>query len=287
MLRQGYLSVLSLSQFPKAQAGLPSWVPDWSKPLKIPLQPYFIDHMTLKPEYKASGSLIQTEPLLNSVGATTSVSVSGFVYAEVHEAGATWAEFYPLKDPKRLRFVLAKRLLAEVVRLRFLQGKLYKDVKDRIRAAARTVTAEIGFTNNGSWERIGNQRYYAAASLLAIFVNDPDETELLNAGFLELIKSGGLQLAIDPAVAERYIGEIKVKARDRKPFVTTKGHLGLGPDHVEPGDVIAVLIGCQVPFALRKSADGKYEIVGEAYVDGIMDGEAVVRRENVGVVELC
>jgi hypothetical protein len=72
----------------------------------------------------------------------------------------------------------------------------------------------------------------------------------------------------------------------RKPFVTAKGHLGLGLDHVGPGDVIAVLIGCQVPFVLRQSADGKYEIVGESYVDGIIDGEAVVGRESVGTVEL-
>lgn len=89
VLRQGYLSVLSLSQFPKAQTGLLSWVPDWFKPLKIPLQPYFTNHMILKPKYKTSKSLIQMEALPNSVGATTSVSVSSFVYDEVHKVGAT------------------------------------------------------------------------------------------------------------------------------------------------------------------------------------------------------
>jgi hypothetical protein len=31
---------------------------------------------------------------------------------------------------------------------------------------------------------------------------------------------------------------------------------------------------------------GRYKTVGEAYVDGIMDGEAVVGKETVGVLEL-
>lgn len=33
--------------------------------------------------------------------------------------------------------------------------------------------------------------------------------------------------------------------------------------------------------------NGKYEVVGEAYVDGIMDGEAVVGKECVGTIDLC
>jgi hypothetical protein len=68
--------------------------------------------------------------------------------------------------------------------------------------------------------------------------------------------------------------------------VTAKGHLGLGPDHSMPGDTVAILNGSQVPFVLRKHTDKKYAIVGEAYVDGIMDGEAVAGRENVGAIEL-
>jgi hypothetical protein len=288
MLRQGHLSLLSLNQFPKSHAGLPSWVPDWFDPLKSSLQAFGIDHMTLEPEYNASGSLIQTEPRFNNVGAQMSVSVSGFVYDKVHEIGITWDELYPLKSPQVLPLIPAKRLLAELARLSFLQGELYKTVKERISAAARTVAGEIGFNDNGRWERIGNQRYRTAASLLlAIRMNDRDEMKLFNAEFLELIKSEGLQPEIDMLVTGKYMGEIEAKARGRKPFVTAKGHIGLGSDHVVPGDAIAVLASCQVPFVLRQSADGKYEIVGKSYLDGIMDGEAVVGRESVGAVELC
>jgi hypothetical protein len=243
--------------------------------------------MTLEPEYKTSGSLIPRSPLFNRVGATTSASLSGFIYDEIHDVGVTWAELYPLQNTIPGPFVAAKKLLAELVRLSILRGEVYKTLKERICGAARTAIAEIGYNERGRWARIGNRRYDTAASLLTIQVNDDlDETRLLSSELLALIISDEVQPAFNLVDAAKFCGEIDAKARGRKPFVTKKGHLGLGLDHVDPGDAVAVLIGCQVPFVLRKSVGGKYEIVGEAYVDGIMDGEAVVGREIVGVLEL-
>lgn len=259
MLRQGHVSVLSLSFFPKTQIGLPSWVPDWSQLLELPLQATGIDHMTLEPEYKASGSLLPRPPLFNRVGATTSVSVSGFIYDEIHDIGATWVEFCPIQNTSLCANVATKKLLAELVQLSVLQGEVYTTPKERISGAARTATAEVGYDETGRWARVGNKRYSTAASLLSSQVNN-----VLNDA--------------------KYCGEINAKARGRKPFVTKKGHLGLGLDQVEPGDVVAVLIGSQVPFVLRNCVGGRYKIVGDAYVDGIMDGEAV--GEILGVLEL-
>ena len=287
MLRQGHISVLCLNSFPKTQIGLPSWVPDWSRPLEISLQGTGVDHMTLEPEYKASGSLLPWSPLFTRVGATTSVSVSGFIYDELHDIGATWAEYYPLQNTISDPFVAAKKLLAELVRLSFLRGEVYKTLKERICGAARTITAEMGYDETGRWARIGNRRYDTAASLVTIQVKyDSDETRILSSELRALTMSDGVQTAFDRLDAAKFCGEIDAKARGRKPFVTKNGHLGLGLGHVEPGDAIAVLIGCQVPFVLRKSVGGRYQIVGEAYVDGIMDGEAVVGREILGILEL-
>jgi hypothetical protein len=60
----------------------------------------------------------------------------------------------------------------------------------------------------------------------------------------------------------------------RAPFVTNKGHPGLSSRHVRQGDLVALVHGAEVPFILRSQPNGKYKIVSEAYVDGIMDGEA-------------
>ena len=88
---------------------------------------------------------------------------------------------------------------------------------------------------------------------------------------------------------------------DRKrPFLTSrKGYLGMAPEHAQPGDVVVLLCGDTIPYVLRpitaatgvEAGDGKdtktgdgtedddtrisntYTFVGEAYCDGIMDGE--------------
>ena len=57
-------------------------------------------------------------------------------------------------------------------------------------------------------------------------------------------------------------------------FGTQKGYFGLGPADLAEGDLVCVLFGCSVPHLLRKKGNG-YLLVGEAYVHGIMDGEAI------------
>ncbi|KAI4640795.1 hypothetical protein J4E93_008387 [Alternaria ventricosa] len=68
---------------------------------------------------------------------------------------------------------------------------------------------------------------------------------------------------------------------NRRFFVTGAGRVGIGPRCMQPGDVIVVLRGGRKPFILRKKSDG-YWLLGEAYVHGIMDGEAVQLHEAQG-----
>jgi hypothetical protein len=56
---------------------------------------------------------------------------------------------------------------------------------------------------------------------------------------------------------------------------------GLGPRNVKVGDMVCIIFGCSVPVILSKihtESDHEstyYEFVGECYVHGVMDGEAV------------
>jgi hypothetical protein len=61
----------------------------------------------------------------------------------------------------------------------------------------------------------------------------------------------------------------------RKVFCTKQGVLGLGPALLGEGDLCCVMFGAQVPFILRRVGE-KYKLVGEAYVHGVMKGEAMV-----------
>ena len=60
----------------------------------------------------------------------------------------------------------------------------------------------------------------------------------------------------------------------RRLFVTKDGYVGLGAKSVQVGDKVFVFPGAIVPFVLRESIEGYYRLIGEAYVHGIMRGEA-------------
>lgn len=52
-------------------------------------------------------------------------------------------------------------------------------------------------------------------------------------------------------------------------------YFGLGPAGSAWDDLLCVLYGCCVPVVLRKVRDGKYKLIGETYIYGLMDGEAL------------
>ena len=63
-------------------------------------------------------------------------------------------------------------------------------------------------------------------------------------------------------------------------FLTKSGYMGVGPPQVRRGDQVWVFNGGNVPFVMRKieeEAEGcpQLTLIGDAYVHGIMDGEAM------------
>ncbi|ROT34718.1 hypothetical protein SODALDRAFT_318178 [Sodiomyces alkalinus F11] len=69
----------------------------------------------------------------------------------------------------------------------------------------------------------------------------------------------------------------KAHSSNRRFFNTREtGYWGTGPSVMQPGDVCAVLFGADVPFILRPAGTVReYKVVGECYIYGIVDGDAV------------
>jgi hypothetical protein len=76
-------------------------------------------------------------------------------------------------------------------------------------------------------------------------------------------------------------------------FITANGYVGVGPPNIQVADEVWVLFGGRVPFVLRPDGVGVCEppkaveanerfFIGDTYVHGIMDGEAV---KDCGVEE--
>jgi hypothetical protein len=62
---------------------------------------------------------------------------------------------------------------------------------------------------------------------------------------------------------------------NRQFFMTSDFRMCFGLDDMDEDDLIALFLGTQVPFVVREVASDVYILVGECYVYGIMDGEAM------------
>jgi hypothetical protein len=66
---------------------------------------------------------------------------------------------------------------------------------------------------------------------------------------------------------------------------TRKRYLGMARDGIRVGDHVCIVFGCPVPLLLRP-AGPHWKIVGNTYLHGIMDGEAVGSDATVEKFEI-
>jgi Heterokaryon incompatibility protein (HET) len=70
-------------------------------------------------------------------------------------------------------------------------------------------------------------------------------------------------------------------SRGRCFFITKGKAMGSGPAAAQVGDHVCILYGQPTPFILRRNSDqSTYRLIGEAYVNGVMDGEAFELRDK-------
>ncbi|KAI1276539.1 heterokaryon incompatibility protein-domain-containing protein [Xylaria sp. FL0933] len=72
--------------------------------------------------------------------------------------------------------------------------------------------------------------------------------------------------------AYRFDLALRNACQGRKLLLTDDGHVGLGPAITQEDDIVCILSGLVMPIILRRTTEG-YQVVGEAYVHGIMFGE--------------
>ncbi len=258
IIRQGNLQILSRCRFPKQQWGLPSWVPDWSLPLGVTIWDprhhlFSTGRCPRVPKYEtASGSL----------------KLRGAIFGTVKVVGWSWSSLSldDVKDiPKLLRCGLKK--VQDLVNLHCDAYRTAQTKEDAIWRAP-ILDTEFGlFSSTGRY----NRRALPAMRSAFDSIKGDDPSTSTNE---------------QPDVT-RYTSTMIDVFKGRAFFTTDTGHLGIGPQHLQPGDLVCIVLGADVPFILRKlnghssergmwfwrKAKISYQLVGECYVHGIMDGE--------------
>ena len=74
----------------------------------------------------------------------------------------------------------------------------------------------------------------------------------------------------------KYISSVRESVRGRASFQTKIGHIGIGPRSIRAGDQACVILGCHALLILRPNDAQTYKVVGECYIDGFMEGEALL-----------
>jgi hypothetical protein len=77
------------------------------------------------------------------------------------------------------------------------------------------------------------------------------------------------------------MGTMKYCLKDRRLFITMHDRIGLGPTNLVQSDVLAILLGLDMPLILRQTDDNSYRIIGNAYIGGVMDGELFKRCQKI------
>ncbi|KAK8108495.1 hypothetical protein PG984_014296 [Apiospora sp. TS-2023a] len=272
------------------QLDSPSWCPRWTH---LPLGgSRFVDESSNHAYSAASSTEFQFQILPND-----HLVVRGFSYDVVIETFASLDELPdPLRDVRIEDSKFSTHDLSNLTKLAFLCCKALDaaeesssgselSMKDILHHFAATATAST--SNRDRDQLLANFK----ASVLAaqqVSRNMPEAVpdqykDALDrlADYFQLID------LIEPDnYLVRFMASIEDSLFQRRLFLCRTGVVGLGPPVVEKGDQCCIIAGGQVPYVLRPFGDTGYFFVGECYINGIMDGEAVEGRERSGL-EWC
>jgi hypothetical protein len=252
LLARDGLSYLSLVSLPWYQSSTPSWVPDWSRWRAGTSIQSQVEARDGKRWFAAAGA----RPAKYTISDQAVFSVTGRRFGLVQEVGNTDRTYNFGRTQQRCK--ATKSFWDDLQKFGLTMG---------IPANAASAVDDLTFrlpilfsnhpppNNQHSRPELINKlkkSYYS----LRTFVEENCNQEILP----KLPKETSL-----------YLNEV---APGLFP-IRTSGHLGMGPKATKRDDVVCIFHGAPAPFILRRKENGRYTFIGEAFVDGIMHGEAM------------
>jgi hypothetical protein len=164
--------------------------------------------------------------------------------------------------------------LSDIEQLSKHCGNVYGSPKALEDAIWRTPITDLEFTSGGEYQRASTtmQKGYLLYRM-GFFRATMSRRELQH-------RSDDLRLVA------MFLRPMVSRSSGRRYFVSHRGYLGVGPSTTSPGDVIAIILGLDTPLVLRAIGEDRYQIVGEAYVHGIMDDE-LMKDSPVHEFKIC
>ncbi|CAG8961084.1 hypothetical protein HYFRA_00002626 [Hymenoscyphus fraxineus] len=237
---------------------LPSWAPDWIKPIRRPWGGAKEDSL-----FQAGGKEFALDRQLNESNSQALI-VETRVVEIVTEVGTIWSPQWE----KPFDNGAAKTLFSE------LESFLSKS-GDRYTAQQR---------EDAKWRiPIGDQEFDSLGMARRA-------THVSCAGYQNLKSYVSLDASNVPLEGEGSISYLSTMKdmHDSRPFLSDIGGVGLCPGACRPGDEIHIVLGLHVPIVVRR-AEGKAgccTLIGEAFAYGTMDGEELEKASANNLLKL-
>ncbi|KAH6665416.1 heterokaryon incompatibility protein-domain-containing protein [Halenospora varia] len=297
---EGNLDVLSFGgqDCLPAHSQLPTWVPDWAYQDRTkPLLPRFLStfsfgqHQWPCPWESATGA---SYPVVEIPEDKKVIMLSGYVLDRVSETGGVLEKEYYESQPGHplLEINTAMKKCSEV----------FEKWEDICGVTSNTPY----YTGEAAWDVYwktlyaggyphGDEQQTKAAfekwykpfrdlrSLTEYAGNRIEEIQNSDSGMAYKIVAGvgwfgkmtymGMKFGMNMYTSRDKIPPSKMLGFGRTLFRTGRGLVGLSSRHVKTGDAIALFQGGKMPLVIREAEEGKWQIVGDAYIHGIMDGK--------------
>ena len=281
-----YLSAVEDKKMRKLKA-LPSWVPD----LSVSYPPTSINRLWYGRHRDCSSTI-------RGLGASI-ISVDGRTLCV---AAIEWDEVAELCEPTL--DLIRNQSLDDLVTIATKSGVKYANNQSQVEALWRTLTADCTEIETPAPEAVGSSFRAWLCNHIAFALRKARLGQTGRARIIEeyeCFKHSSMTdllpplsdvesqvIRMDKLLAGNYGLDdwIEMEAEtepftkslttliDRRLFRSAKGFLGLCPPSSDVGDSVWVLPNAKVPFILRpRKGTGHYELLGEAYLHGCMNGE--------------
>jgi hypothetical protein len=254
--------------------GLPSWVPDWSC--------YSMNNWSQGQTYTA------TKDRMSDIRDTTSggvrdwnaIAISGKVVDTI-QCLSTERINTPNEDSLFEGELTAKRQYSWYVEMRDVTDQhvpaLYRTGQPKDEALWRTMIGDHGLDDVRPAPKEYGDYYRLWQRMLA------DLDNIFASGKQNILPPGfntEQELSDATVLYTRFNSAFGPFNSNRRFCITKNGYIGMVPPGTRPGDHVCILFGADTPFVIREAREPdevltSYELVGDCYVHGMMDGEGL------------
>ena len=276
------LKVLHYTHITTRYPSLPSWVPDW----------------TIRQEFSQKYRNVIEPSLFNACGKRS----SSFAWDddEYHLIiAATFIDSLPCTQGTFIQF--ADRDPTQYIPSCMELAKNRKPVTPEQAPKETFWRSLIGNNMDARNPRIPDSAWgrnidqYIEANNLAEYINSHTRSEHRSRS--QLLRRHPIKwaqfywyLQRDPRHIYEKIGRvndaIEYIASGRAFVSTSKGRLGWVHESCQSGDMVVIIHGNQVPFVVRQHGD-YWKLIGDCYIHGVMQGEAMVDGHDTVQLTLC